>query len=215
MAPAGDPTIDARQTPSRLLGSPFEMRRLLLVPLLFSVACQPVRSDDDDDTTVMRDAGYQGHPSQNILVDRVLDGDTFIISAGPTVRGPDSRPLDGARVRLLGIDAPEVAHEPTPADCWGDESSNFLKDRIEGRLVTLEYDPTKCRPPAAIAECRDDFDRILAYVKYLGTTLNEESLRLGHARVFRGARFTHRDSSKYTTIEQDARNAGVGMWSCP
>ncbi len=195
------------------------MRRLLLGLssglLLLAVACASGRDTDDDDDTVARDGGYQGHPTQNILVERVLDGDTFIISAGPSVRGPDNRPLDGQRVRLLGIDAPEIAHDPDPADCWGDESAAFLEDRIEGRLVTLEYDPTKCRPPAAVAECRDDFDRLLAYVKYLGTTMNEESLRLGHSRTFRGARFTHRDTSKYATIEQGARNAGSGLWSCP
>ncbi|MEQ8278257.1 MAG: thermonuclease family protein [Deltaproteobacteria bacterium] len=184
--------------------------------LLLAVACQPTdRDDDDDGGSVGRDAGYQGHPSQNILVERVLDGDTLIVSAGPTVRGPDSRPLDGQRVRLLGIDAPEIQHDDDPADCWGDESHAFLRDRIEGRIVTLEFDPTKCRPPAATDACRDDFDRLLAYVKYLGNTLNEDSLRLGHSRTFRGARFTHRDTAKYIDIEQQAQSSSSGLWSCP
>jgi micrococcal nuclease len=172
--------------------------------------------DDGDagarDTGLRVDAGTL--PTQNILVRTVLDGDTVIVEASQGVRTPDGRPFDGEHIRLLGLDAPEIAHPPTPADCYGPESADYVTGRIEGRIVQVEFDPTHCNAGNPSA-CRDDYDRILAYIKIEGTVLNEDLLRLGYGRVFRGARFQHRDSSKYSSLEAAARSARVGMWTCP
>lgn len=172
--------------------------------------------DDGDagarDTGARVDAGTL--PTHNILVRTVLDGDTVIVEASQGVRAPDGRPFDGEHIRLLGLDAPEIAHPPTPADCYGPESADYVTGRIEGRIVQVEFDPTHCNA-GNTAPCRDDYDRLLAYIKIEGTVLNEDLLRLGYGRVFRGARFRHRDSGKYSDLEAAARSARVGMWTCP
>ena len=161
------------------------------------------------------DAGFNGMPSRNILVRTVLDGDTLIVSANATVRTPDGRAMDGERIRLIGVDAPEIAHPPADADCWGDEAHEFTRDTVGGRIVTLDWDPTHCAPPGSVAGCRDDFDRLLAYVLVGDTVLNEALLSAGSARVFRGARFQHRDSARYSSLESEAKRADLGLWSCP
>lgn len=158
---------------------------------------------------------WNGMPSRNILVKFVLDGDTILVQANDTVRTPDGRPMDGEKIRLIGIDAPEIAHAPSPADCWGDDAHAFTETAIGGRIVTLDWDTTHCNPPSQVVGCRDDYDRLLAYVVIGDEVHNENMVKTGNARVFRGARFTHRDSAKYSTLESAARAADLGLWSCP
>lgn len=159
------------------------------------------------------DAGYAGVPSKNVLVRFALDGDTILVTANASVLGPDGIPMDGRRVRLLGVDAPEIEHDGTPADCFGDEAMAFTAGKVEGRIVTLSYDPTKCQPPNSTAGCRDDFDRLLAYVSIGDEVLNESLLSTGHARAFGGGRFRHRDSDRYDDLERQARSSGAGLWT--
>lgn len=158
---------------------------------------------------------WNGMPSRNIIVRTVLDGDTIIVGANQTVRTPDGRPMDGEKVRLIGVDAPEIAHGNVPADCWGDAAHDFTRDTIGGRIVTLEWDTSKCNPPGEVTSCRDDYGRLLAYVVIAGEVLNETLITTGNARVFHGARFRHQDSARYDALEAEARASGVGLWSCP
>lgn len=161
-----------------------------------------------------------GPPPTTIQVQAVFDGDTVRVAANSAVRTPDGKPMSGETIRLLGIDAPEIAHPPNPADCWGDESHARARDLLQGRTITLEYDidagcPTPV-PQARAVQCglRDAFDRILAYVVISdGSAANETFLREGHARSFRA--FPHRKTALYNQLEQEARNADRGLWTCP
>ncbi|MCA9554242.1 MAG: thermonuclease family protein [Myxococcales bacterium] len=197
-------------------------RHLLFVTLLLGAAgCggferKPIDGGTTNpDAGTERDAGYNGMPSGAIQVRTVLDGDTIIVGANATVRTPDGQAMDGTKIRLIGIDSPEIAHAPDPADCWGDEAHEFTRGLVGGRIVTLDYDPLHCAPPGAVTGCRDDYGRLLAYVIIGEKTLNQELLSTGNARVFRGARFQHRDTTLYNALEAEAKAAGLGMWSCP
>lgn len=164
--------------------------------------------------------GDAGTTGQTVLVALVYDGDTARLSAGASVMTPDSRPLSGESVRFLGVDAPEIAHPPAPADCWGDEAHARARDMLQGRTVTLEYDlDPGCTPPISNSQAeacglRDDFGRLLAYVHLSdGTVANETLIAEGHARSFR--RFTHKYTARYNALEEQARNANLGLWTCP
>ncbi|MBM4393208.1 MAG: thermonuclease family protein [Deltaproteobacteria bacterium] len=66
--------------------------------------------------------------------------------------GDDAYVLD---VRMLGVDAPEIAHDSTEvADCYGDEAANFSSDLLLDQWVILSFDRT----------CTDAYGRALAYV---------------------------------------------------
>lgn len=74
------------------------------------------------------------------------DGDTIEVTAadGSGIEGP---------VRMIGIDTPELAHDGNPAECFSVEATTFTRQLV-GHLVWLTFD----------VECRDPFDRHLAYV---------------------------------------------------
>ncbi|MEJ7715602.1 MAG: hypothetical protein WKF40_07830 [Thermoleophilaceae bacterium] len=77
---------------------------------------------------------------------RVTDGDTVVVRSGSGRR---------FRVRLIGIDTPEVFGG---LECGGRQASASMKRLApHGRRVRVFGDPTQAR--------RDSFGRLLAYVK--------------------------------------------------
>lgn len=86
---------------------------------------------------------------------RVVDGDTLAI--------------DGARVRLFGIDAPERGQPCSDGGDCGAQSQDFLEALIDGRQVT-------CAP-----EDIDRYGRVVATCFAGGADLNRAMVRAGHA----------------------------------
>src|SRR5438477_10154246 len=64
-----------------------------------------------------------------VTVTHVVDGDTLL-----------ARFADGRveKVRLLGVDTPEVVDPRKPVQCFGPEASAFTKAQLTGRRVVLE-----------------------------------------------------------------------------
>jgi micrococcal nuclease len=137
----------------------------------------------------------------------VLDGDTFQVGA-----------CGGESVRLLGIDAPEIAHNGSETDmCWGPEARDWTTSALLGRTVRLEFDTT----------CEDMYGRTLAYVYLLDeaeaadsgepaeeaeeTFVNTEILRQGQARVFEDFDDILLREILYTA-QASAQQANVGLW---
>ena len=98
-------------------------------------------------------------PSVVRRVQRVVDGDTFLLD-------------DGTRVRLQGVDAPESVKPDHPVEPFGREASRFAKRFLAPGVVRLEFD----------GELYDRHGRLLAYVWCGDRMLNEELLREGLAR---------------------------------
>jgi endonuclease YncB( thermonuclease family) len=89
-----------------------------------------------------------------ILCTAVIDGDTFRLETGKTVR-------------LIGIDAPELSQP------GGDKSREYLVRLIQNKGVTLEKG----------YEDRDKYNRLLRFV-YLGNLcINEELIKQGYAEA--------------------------------
>src|SRR5262245_11374581 len=99
-----------------------------------------------------------------------LEASVLHVDDGDTI---DVR-IDGRveRVRYIGIDAPEVAHEGTGAAPGGEAAARVNRSLLRGRHVRLELDQ----------ELRDRYGRLLAYVWADGTMVNLEMVRLGYAR---------------------------------
>jgi endonuclease YncB( thermonuclease family) len=74
-------------------------------------------------------------------VSRVYDGDTIELS-------------DGNKIRLLGINTPEVQHFNKQADAGGDEAKRWLTEKLKNRTVRLVTDVEKT----------DKYGRTLAHV---------------------------------------------------
>lgn len=133
---------------------------------------------------------------QRFHVSKVVDGDTIDIQT------PDGLP--DTRVRLIGMDAPELVDSSTslPAH-WAEKSDSYLRARIGGRSVTLRLEPV---------ETRDRYGRLLAYI-YLtdGDCINMDMVRTGHAYADR--RFMHSWRAQYEQVENEARKKERGLWA--
>jgi micrococcal nuclease len=79
--------------------------------------------------------------TEMVLVTRMVDGDTLALNTGE-------------RVRLIGVDTPEMKHPKRPVEAFGKEATAFTKPMVEGKCVRLEYDQQR----------QDKYGRILAYV---------------------------------------------------
>ena len=128
---------------------------------------------------------------RDVVVTSITDGDTF--------RAGDER------VRLTGIDTPEISTGP---ECFGPEATDALAELIPpGTEVRLVLD----------VEPEDRYDRTLAYVYRLsdGTFVNLSLAHDGFATPLRIApNVAHADD--VAAAASEARAAGRGLWSaCP
>ncbi len=121
---------------------------------------------------------------------RVSDGDTLIADT-------DRAKL---RIRLLGIDAPEIAHNGPPGQPFGKEAKDYLEQLVGGRTVRVE------------AYGRDQYHRVLAVLWPDGRNVNVAMVRAGFAELYRGAR-CQAYCRELQAAEHEARQARLGMWS--
>jgi len=163
---------------------------LLAVPLLFSFASA---------ATVFWGRGYN---YEDVLVKRAVDGDTLQLE-------------NGERVRLIGIDTPEV-HESDKLQKDSERTNrnkaeiikmgmrawSFTRNLVQGKRVRLELDVEK----------HDKYGRLLAYV-YLknGTFVNAEIVKEGYASLM-----TIPPNVKYADLflrlYRQARENNRGLW---
>lgn len=149
--------------------------------------------------------------AQELTVARVVDGDTFELS-------------DGRTVRLIGIDTPEVhpsaklARDAGRSDrdrqtlqALGRRTGKYAAQLVAGRRVALELDPTN----AAIGH-RDRYGRVLAYVWVVDETgerrfsVNERLVADGYANAYTKYPFQHME--QYLDLQRSARSEERGLW---
>jgi micrococcal nuclease len=136
-------------------------------------------------------------PTGNATIEFVVDGDTVDV----LVDGNEER------VRLIGIDTPEVAHQgkSDPAECFGDEATRFTESLLPvGTPVRLERDVVS----------RDDYGRLLGYVYRAsdGIFVNYEIVRQGFAQPLTippNVTF----SKLIVGAARDAESEQAGLWA--
>lgn len=145
----------------------------------------------------------QGADANSATVDYVLDGDTINVTTS-----------DGQsqRVRLLGINTPEVAHEGQSAQCGGEEAAAQLEKLLpEGAKVKLVHDSRA-----------DDEDRYGRLLRYVETTKNDTDS--GAQLIEDGYAYAWKPRSEpqpsrwndYKDASAQAEDNGTGSWStCP
>lgn len=132
---------------------------------------------------------------KSFVVTRVVDGDTLDVR--PAVGGKETR------VRLLGVDAPELhSRETGRADHWAHEARRYAESRAGGKAITLRLEQT---------ETRDRYSRLLAHV-YVS---DSDHLNLGLVRdgqAYADRRFSHSMRHQFERAENEARRARRGLW---
>jgi len=130
------------------------------------------------------------------VITSVVDGDTL------RARTPGGRDL--GRIRILGIDAPEVAHPPGPAECYADTATDTLNGLAPvGSTVVLVSDPTQAD--------YDSYGRLLRYVEHDSNDVALELLAAGAARLYESEPSIERNQA-YERATETARDHGRGLW---
>lgn len=154
-----------------------EVRWIALVLVVALLAVQRCKSEGPSGT-LSTEIREQCSPA------RLSDGDSLTC-------------VGGARLRLIGIDAPELSQTPL-----GRQSQNALDAIISGEPLRLEYD----------VEARDEFGRLLAYAWSGSTFINERMVRDGWAVAFHVPP-NRRYATRLRAAEEAARAKRAGHWS--
>jgi len=171
----------ARRDSGAVIGA-FAIAALLIVSALPSCA------KGNEDTVAVQ-------PVELARVERVGDGDTIVVRLASGKQ---------ERVRLLGIDAPELHHPARPEEYYAAEARDYVDQRIGGGVVRLRRDSLR-------EQDRDSYDRLLRYVELPdGQSLNAELVRTGHAYAY--TRFPLTELDRFRALEQEARREQRGVW---
>ncbi|MBF0329170.1 MAG: thermonuclease family protein [Nitrospirae bacterium] len=128
-------------------------------------------------------------------VTEVNDGDTVTIRTSSFI----GIPFKTERVRLIGIDAPELKQEN-----WGRKSKRYLKKLISDNdwVVRLELD----------VDQRDKYGRLLGYLwDNRGRMINELMVEHGHALLYTIPPNVKYDE-RFITAQKRAQSKKVGVW---
>lgn len=177
---------------------------------LWTAACGTASPEQAQPGQAAVPAGPGGVPvpagAQAAVVVRQVDGDTVVL------RGLGSGPLPGGstKVRLVGVDTPEVFASPRTPDvpqCYGQKAS--------ARTAALLPLGARVRV-AADRECEDRYGRALLYVwTGRGVLVEQDLLRGGYGRVLVISP-NDRYAATLRADERAARAARRGLWSaCP
>ena len=156
------------------------MKKYLLISLLCSllVSC----------SIPAQDASYE--------VIKVVDWDTIKIQYEGELKN----------VRLIWVDTPELSpvrfwHK----ECYWQESTDFLKNILEGQHITLELDDSQW--------LLDRYGRVLAYVHFKGENINRKLIRQGYWRkVHYNWQPAYKYIDSFTQAMQQARDENLGLW---
>ena len=121
---------------------------------------------------------------------RVYDGDTIILE-------------DDQRVRLLGVNTPEIESRHRQSESGGEAAKEWLQKQLQGKKVYLEFDEEK----------HDHYKRLLAHIflpdgKHLNLALVENGLAIVNIIP---------PNIRYANIlinaQQQAEKQSLGVWS--
>lgn len=129
------------------------------------------------------------------VVTEVIDGDTIdVTNDGKTLR-----------VRLIGIDSPEIRDASKPVECFGKEASDFLNSLILSKEITMEADPTQSD--------KDKYDRLLRYIFIAnGENINQTMVANGYAFEYT-YKMPYKYQAAFKAAQAEARKEGKGLWA--
>ncbi len=141
---------------------------------------------------------FAGTPErERALVAKTFDGDTIVVERNGRQE----------TVRLIGVDTPEISRPETPVQFYGPEAAEYTRRMLEGKSVTLEFEPPG-RPGGSV----DKYGRTLAYViTEDGGNFDLKLVRQGYGRVF--GKYPFRYLKEFRQAEREARKAGLGIWN--
>jgi micrococcal nuclease len=127
----------------------------------------------------------------HVRVEKILDGDTVALEGGE-------------RLRLRGIDAPEVEHGDAPGQYYGRDAARILSTMVSGQTLILDRDELD----------RDRYGRLVGLARLVdGRLVNLAMIEQGAAFVYPHHSDTDRDLGRRLLAAQiSAMKRGKGFW---
>ncbi len=123
-------------------------------------------------------------------VTKVADGDTFTLKTKTKT----------LQVRLARIDAPEIAHFGNPAQPFGKDAADALREMIKGEKVSVEVQSV------------DQYRRTVGDVRMGKDHINAITVTDGLAWVYQEYA-KDAEGAGLNELEQVAREKGIGLWT--
>jgi len=128
------------------------------------------------------------------VVVAVVDGDTIDVDTGAGAQ----------RVRIIGIDTPEIGRNGAVDECYAQEAREYVNDALYGRVVELYSDLTQ--------DDADRYGRLLRHVIVDDRSIAEEAIAAGMGYEYTyDAPYGGQDAHK--AAQNAAAAAGAGLWS--
>lgn len=138
---------------------------------------------------------FEKYHEKTFRVVKIMDGDTLELGI------PDGGHAH-TRVRLLGVDTPEIAKEDTPAQHFASEAAAFTSETALNKTVRLEL---------LRERTRGKYGRLLAYVHLPdGRMLNRALVTEGCGYADR--RFEHPYKAEFAYLQKQAMRGARGLW---
>ena len=167
--------------------------------------CLDISSNDSYETS---NDFINNHEHFSAKVVKISDGDTIWVMVENGTK---------YKIRLLGVDTPEVYHENSPQKfcidgnpitnteylkVWGYKAKDYAKNMLENKTVIVVFDNK--------APKKGYYGRYLAYIYVDGEDFNEELIKNGYARVYiSNFELKH----KYLDDEKYAKENKFGLWN--
>jgi micrococcal nuclease len=131
---------------------------------------------------------------ESFLVNKIIDGDTLEVTINEKIE----------KVRLIGIDTPEIVDPKKSVECFGEESSNKATEMLLNHIVKFISDETQ--------NDRDKYGRLLRYV-YLedGLFFNKWMIENGYAHEYTYD-IPYKYQSEFKEAENYAKDHKLGLW---
>ena len=159
---------------------------IFAVGILFGLAISNIGKSSEEKSVLSTSNEQVNNVGESTLVKvtKIVDGDTFVINSGETVR-------------LIGIDSPEKG------DCFSGESTNALSSLILGKDINLAKDVSEV----------DRYQRLLRYVWVDELFVNEMLIKDGFATA-KDYPPDSKYKDLFKQQETEAINNNLGLWTC-
>ena len=137
--------------------------------------------------------------NKRFIVNQVNDGDTIYLALYDKVACRSK-----TRVRLLGVDTPEIASKRSSAMPYSEEAREYVINSCLNKEVIIKLEPNR-------SIHRDKYKRLLAYI-YLteDVMLNEQLISGGYG--WADIRHEHLYNSRFEKLHKLAQKNKIGLW---
>ena len=123
-------------------------------------------------------------------------GEVTRVVSGQTLEVMLTGASDVTKVRIMGIDAPDLRQSP-----WGEAAKQRLAELIMRSPIQLEIETPQ----------RDRFNRLHAHVWHEQTLIGQQLIKEGY--VLANTRYPHSYSKLLIDAQEFARLMGYGIWN--